>query len=91
MSALLTARSIMNKNPIQSNLPDFGQSSMTSERLYQHPEPKQSVAKEITKNLAAWMVLFSVFFGLSVMILHAAEKQSAYQAESIVKAVGGAK
>lgn len=78
----------MDKSPIQSNLPEFGQSSMTSERLYQHPEPKQSVAKEITKNLAAWMVLFSLFFGLSVMILHAAEKQSAYQAEAISKAVG---
>ena len=77
----------MNKNPIQSNLPEFGQSSMTSECLYQHPKPK-SVAKEITKNLAAWMVLFSLFFGLSVMILHAAEKQSAYQAEAISKAVG---
>ena len=80
----------MEQNPIQSNLPEFGQSRMTSEHLYQHPEPK-SVAKEIVSNLAAWMLLFSVFFGLSLMILHAAEKQSAYQAEAIVKAVGGAK
>lgn len=80
----------MKQNPIQSNLPEFGQSSQTSERLYQHPKPK-SVAKEVASNVAAWMLLFSIFFGLSVMILHAAEKQSAYQAEAIAKSVGGAK
>lgn len=80
----------MKQNPIQSNLPEFDASSMTSERLYQHPEPK-SVAKEVASNVAAWMLLFSIFFGLSVMILHASDKESAYQAEAIANAVGGAK
>lgn len=80
----------MKQNPIQSNLPEFGQSRMTSEHLYQHPESK-SVVKGVASNVAAWMLLFSIFFGLSVMILHAAEKQSAYQAEAIANAVGGAK
>ncbi|MBU3845983.1 MAG: hypothetical protein H9855_03195 [Candidatus Acinetobacter avistercoris] len=76
----------MKQNPIQSNLPDFGTSRQTSERLYQHPEPK-SVVKEVTSNVAAWMLVFSVFLGLSVMVLHAADKEAAYQAEAIAKAL----
>lgn len=79
----------MEQNPIQSNLPEFGQSSMTSEHLYQHPE--KSVAKEIASNLAAWMLLFSIFMGLALMAGYAADKESAYQAEAIAKSVGGAK
>lgn len=80
----------MKQNPIQSNLPDFGTSRQTSERLYQHPESK-SVAKEVASNVAAWMVVFSVFLGLAIMVLHAADKEAAYQAEAIAKAVGEAK
>lgn len=80
----------MNKNPIQSNLPDFGTSRQTSERLYQHPESK-SVAKEVASNVAAWMLVLSVFLGLAIMVLHAADKEAAYQAEAIAKAVGEAK
>lgn len=79
----------MKQNPIQSNLPEFGQSRMTSERLLQHPapKPKQSMMKEVTSNVAAWMLVFSVFLGLSVMVLHAADKEAAYQAEAIAKAL----
>jgi len=84
---------IMNDNPIQSNLPEFGQSRMTSERLLQHPapKPKQSIVKEVASNVAAWMVLFSIFMGLALMAGYAADKESAYQAEAIAKAVGEAK
>ena len=80
----------MKQNPIQSNLPDFGTSRQTSERLYQHPEPK-SVVKEVASNVAAWMLVLSVFLGLAVMILHASDKEAAYQAEAIANAVGEAK
>lgn len=80
----------MKQNPIQSNLPEFGQSSQTSERLYQHPEPK-SVAKEVASNVAAWMLLFSIFMGLALMAGYASDKESAYQAEAITKSVGGGK
>ena len=80
----------MKQNPIQSNLPEFGQSSQTSERLYQHPEPK-SAAKEVASNVAAWMLLFSIFMGLALMAGYAADKESAYQTEAIANAVGGAK
>lgn len=83
----------MKQNPIQSNLPDFGTSRQTSECLYQHPVPKpnQSVVKEVASNVAAWMVVFSVFLGLAIMVLHASDKEAAYQAEAIAKAVGEAK
>lgn len=76
----------MKQNPIQSNLPDFGTSRQTSERLYQHPESK-SVAKEVTSNVAAWMLVLSVLLGLAVMVLHASDKEAAYQAEAIAKAL----
>lgn len=76
----------MDKNPIQSNLPEFGQSRQTSERLYQHPKPK-SVAKEVASNVAAWLLLFSIFMGLALMAGYAADKEAAYQSEVIVKAV----
>ena len=80
----------MKQNPIQSNLPEFGQSSQTSERLYQHPESK-SVAKEVASNVAAWSLVFSILVGLSAMFIHQADKESAYQAEAIAKSAGGAK
>lgn len=76
----------MKQNPIQSNLPDFGTSRQTSERLYQHPESK-SVAKEVASNVAAWMLVLSVLLGLAVMALHASDKEAAYQAEAIAKAL----
>lgn len=80
----------MRQNPIQSNLPDFGTSRQTSEHLYQQPESK-SVVKGVASNVAAWMVVFSVFLGLAIMVLHASDKEAAYQAEAIAKAVGEAK
>lgn len=76
----------MKQNPIQSNLPDFGTSRQTSERLYQHPESKP-VAKEVASNVAAWMLVLSVFLGLAVMVIHASDKEAAYQAEAIAKAL----
>lgn len=80
----------MKQNPIQSNLPEFDASSMTSERLYQHPEPK-SVAKEVASNVAAWMLLFSIFMGLALMAGYAADKESERQVEAISTSVGGDK
>lgn len=78
----------MNKNPIQSNLPEFGQSSMTSDCLYQHPEPKQSVAKEVASNVAAWSLVFSILLGLSAMFIDQADKTSNRQVEAIATSVG---
>lgn len=80
----------MNQNPIQSNLPEFGQSRQTSERLYQHPEPK-SVAKEVASNVAAWSLVLSILVGLSAMFIHQADKESERQVEAISTSVGGAK
>lgn len=80
----------MKQNPIQSNLPEFGQSRQTSERLYQHPEPK-SVAKEIVSNVAAWSLVLSILVGLSAMFIHQADKESERQVEAISTSVGGAK
>ena len=77
----------MNKNPIQSNLPEFGQSSMTSECLYQHPKPK-SVAQEVASNVAAWSLVFSIFLGLSAMFIDQADKTSNRQVEAIATSVG---
>ncbi|WP_286713746.1 MULTISPECIES: hypothetical protein [Acinetobacter] len=80
----------MKQNPIQSKLPAFNTSSMVSEKLYQHPEPK-SVAKEIVSNVAAWSVVFSILVGLSAMFIHQADKESERQVEAISTSVGGAK
>ena len=80
----------MKQNPIQSNLPEFGQSRQTSERLYQHPEPK-SVAKEVASNVAAWSLVLSILVGLSAMFIHQADKESERQVEAISTSVGGAK
>ena len=80
----------MKQNPIQSNLPEFDASSMTSERLYQHPEPK-SVAKEVASNVAAWSLVLSILVGLSAMFIHQADKESERQVEAISTSVGGAK
>jgi hypothetical protein len=77
----------MNKNPIQSNLPEFGQSSMTSECLYQHPKPK-SVAKEVASSVAAWSLVFSILLGLSAMFIDQADKTSNRQVEAIATSVG---
>lgn len=80
----------MYKPVIQSQLPEFGTSRMTSERLYQHPEPK-SVAKEVASNVAAWSLVFSILVGLSAMFIHQADKESERQVEAISTSVGGAK
>lgn len=80
---------IMNDNPIQSNLPEFGQSSMTSECLYQHPVP--TVKPHWFSNLSALLLLIVLFGGLALMFVHQADKEAAYQAEAIAKAVGEAK
>ena len=79
----------MNKNPIQSNLPEFGQSSMTSERLYQHPLPAPK--PHWLRNFSALLLLISIFIGLAAMFTYAADQEAAYQAEAIANAVGGAK
>jgi len=80
---------IMNKNPIQSNLPEFNASSMTSECLYQHPVPAPK--PHWLSNFSALVVLISIFIGLAAMFTYAADKEAAYQAEAIAKAVGGVK
>jgi quinol-cytochrome oxidoreductase complex cytochrome b subunit len=80
---------IMNKNPIQSNLPEFKPSSMTSERLHQHPVP--SPKPHWLSNFSALLLLISIFIGLAAMFTYAADREAAYQAEAIAKAVGGAK
>lgn len=79
----------MNKNPIQSNLPEFGQSSMTSERLRQHPVPTPK--PHWLSSFSALLLLISIFIGLAAMFTYAADKEAAYQAEAIAKAVGGVK
>ena len=62
---------------------------MTSECLYQHPVPAPK--PHWLSNFSALVVLISIFIGLAAMFTYAADKEAAYQAESIVKAVGGAK
>ncbi|ENW86491.1 hypothetical protein F906_01546 [Acinetobacter pseudolwoffii] len=79
----------MNKNPIQSNLPEFNASRMTSECLYQHPEPASK--PHWLSNFSAFLLLISIFLGLAAMFTYAADKEAAYQAEAIAKAVGGVK
>lgn len=79
----------MNKNPIQSNLPEFNASPMTSEKLYQHPVP--SPKPHWLSNFSALLLLISIFIGLAAMFTYAADQEAAYQAEAIVKAVGGVK
>ncbi|HCM31834.1 MAG TPA: hypothetical protein DIC32_10240 [Acinetobacter radioresistens] len=79
----------MNRNPIQSQLPEFGTSSMTSERLYQHPEPQQeSRIAEAAKNTAAFLLIASIFAGLAIMFIHQADREAANQIETIAQAVG---
>lgn len=75
----------MKQNPIQSNLPEFGQSSMTSECLYQHPVP--TVKPHWFSNLSALLLLIVLFGGLALMFVHQADKEAAYQAEAIAKAL----
>lgn len=75
----------MNDNPIQSNLPEFGQSSMTSERLYQHPVP--TVKPHWFSNFSALLLLVVLFGGLALMFVHQADKEAAYQAEAIARAL----
>ena len=79
----------MNKKPIQSNLPEFKPSSMTSEKLYQHPVPTPK--PHWLSNFSALLILVSIFIGLAAMFTYAADREAAYQAEAIAKAVGGAK
>jgi hypothetical protein len=75
----------MKQNPIQSNLPEFGQSSMTSERLYQHPVP--TVKPHWFSNFSALLLLIVLFGGLALMFVHQADKEAAYQAEAIARAL----
>ncbi|WP_347473253.1 hypothetical protein ABEF86_16825 (plasmid) [Acinetobacter thermotolerans] len=78
----------MNKHPVQSQLPEFGTSSMTSQRLYQHPEPQQeSKIAEAAKNTAAFLLLICIFGGLGFMFVHQADRESANQIETIAQAV----
>ena len=79
----------MKQNPIQSNLPEFKPSSMTSERLHQHPVPTPK--PHWLSNFSALLLLMSIFIGLAAMFIHAADREAAYQAEAIVKALGGVK
>jgi len=79
----------MKQNPIQSKLPEFGQSSMTSECLYQHPVPTPK--PHWLSNFSVLILLVSIISGLALMFIHAADKEAAYQAEAIAKAVGEAK
>lgn len=86
----------MNKNPIQSNLPEFNTSSMTSERLYQHPV-KTNKLTNIASNMASIALIVTILGGLALMFVHQADRVAADQAEAIAKAVshgeiaGGAK
>jgi len=86
---LTVSEIIMNKNPIQSNLPEFNASPMTSEKLYQHPVP--SPKPHWLSNFSALLLLIFIFIGLAAMFTYAADQEAAYQAEAIAKAVGGAK
>lgn len=89
MGALQNCEIIMKQNPIQSNLPEFKQSSMTSEKLYQHPVPTPK--PHWLSNFSALLFLISILIGLAAMFTYAADQEAAYQAEAIAKAVGGAK
>ncbi len=75
----------MKQNPIQSNLPEFGQSSMTSKRLRQHPVPTPK--PHWLSNFSALVLLVSILSGLALMFIHASDKEAAYQAEAIAKAL----
>ena len=79
----------MNKNPIQSNLPEFKPLRMTSEKLYQHPVPTPK--PHWLSNFSAVLLLAILFSGLALMFVHQADKEATYQAEAIAKAAGGAK
>ena len=76
----------MNKNPIQSNLPEFNTSSMTSERLYQHPV-KTNKLTNIASNIASIALIVILFGGLALMFVHQADQTAADQVEAIAKAV----
>lgn len=76
----------MNKTPIQSNLPAFGQSSMTSERLYQHPVPAPKA--HWLSNIPAVLLLIIVFGGLAFMFIYQSDKEAAYQAKATAQSVG---
>lgn len=89
MGALQNCEIIMKQNPIQSNLPEFKPSSMTSEKLYQHPVPTPK--PHWLSNFSALLLLITIFIGLAAMFTYAADKEAAYQAEAIAKAVGGVK
>lgn len=76
----------MNKNPIQSNLPEFNTSSMTSECLYQHPV-KTNKLTNIASNMASIALIVTILGGLALMFVHQADRVAANQAEAIAKAV----
>lgn len=89
MGALQNCEIIMKQNPIQSNLPEFKPSSMTSEKLYQHPVPTPK--PHWLSNFSALLLLITIFIGLAAMFTYAADQEATYQAEAIAKAVGGVK
>lgn len=76
----------MKQNPIQSNLPEFNTSSMTSERLYQHPV-KTNKLTNIASNMVSIALIVTILGGLALMFVHQADQVAADQAEAIAKAV----
>ncbi|WOE32781.1 hypothetical protein [Acinetobacter sp. SAAs470] len=66
---------------------------MTSQILYREPTHEEMYGKKgtATGNLFAWIFLIAVFFGLGLMLIKTAERESANQVQAIVKAVEVAK
>ena len=79
---------IMNKNPIQSNLPEFNASRMISQRLYQHPV-KAPRNNSVAQHVIAWLIPVLIFASLGYIAGTVADHESAKQVEAISGAVGG--
>lgn len=80
----------MNKNPIQSNLPEFNASRMISQRLYQHPV-KAPRNNSLAQHVIAWLIPVLIFASLGYIAGTVADHESAKQVEAISGAVGGDK
>lgn len=80
----------MNKNPIQSNLPEFNASRMISQRLYQHPV-KAPRNNSMAQHVIAWLIPILIFASLGYIAGTVADHESAKQVEAISGAVGGDK
>lgn len=80
----------MKQNPIQSNLPEFGQSRQTSERLYQHPV-KTNKLTNIASNMASIALIVTILGGLALMFVHQADQTAANQVTAISKSISGEK